>query len=99
VGAFDGRDHQSVSNTGANDIGTRVHIAGVYDGRAWLLYRKGRLEESRTDTVGAVRVGAPWSIGAASPGNGRFFSGSIDDVRLYNRALTSDEVARLAEGI
>jgi hypothetical protein len=99
VGSFDGRDHQAVSNTGANDIGLWVHIAAVYDGRAWLLYRNGRLEASRTEAVGAVRVGVPWSIGAATSGNGRFFNGSIDDVRLYDRPLSADEVASLAQGL
>jgi hypothetical protein len=83
----------------AKAVGVWVHIAGVYDGKAWLLYRNGRLEASQTDSTGAVLVRAPWYVGAASPGNGRYFNGSIDDVRLYDRALTAAGVASLAEGI
>jgi hypothetical protein len=99
VGSYDGRDHQAMSNTGASDVGEWVHIAVVYDGKAWLLYRNGHLEASETDSTGAVQVRAPWYVGAASPGHGRYFNGSIDDVRLYDRALTAAEVASLAEGI
>mgnify|MGYP003330325927 FL=1 len=30
-----------------------------------------------------------------SPGGQRYFNGSIDDVRIYDRALSADEVAKL----
>ena len=30
------------------------------------------------------------------PGDGRFFNGKLDDIRIYNRALTPNEVAALA---
>jgi type 1 fimbria pilin len=99
VGSFDGRDHQATSNTGASDVGVWVHIAGVYDGKAWRLYRNGRLEASVLDATGAVKVGVPWTIGGGTAGTGRYFNGSIDDVRLYNRALTATEVALLATAI
>jgi hypothetical protein len=96
AGSFDGQDHQVVSDTGAADVGAWVHIVGVFDGNAWLLYRNGRLEASQSNATGAIEVGAPWSIGAANSGHGRYFNGSIDEVRLYNRALSAAEVAELA---
>ena len=34
-------------------------------------------------------------IGASS--DGQFFNGSIDDVRIYNRALSADEIKNLYE--
>ena len=43
---------------------------------------------------GAVS-GMPLIIGNDPSGANRFFTGAIDDVRIYNRALTSSEVAQL----
>jgi hypothetical protein len=99
VGSFDGLDHQVLSDTGLADVGVWVHLAGVYDGTTWSLYRNGVLEESARHTVGALQVRQPWSIGASSSGTDRFFNGFIDDVRIYRRALSSGEVAVLAAGI
>lgn len=39
--------------------------------------------------------GKPVIIGNDPSGGNRFFTGKIDDVRIYNRALTSSEVAQL----
>jgi hypothetical protein len=99
AGSYDGQDHQVVSDTALGDVGDWVHLAGVYDGTTWRLYRNGDLEAATKDTVGAVEVPLPWSIGASSSGTMRFFNGSIDDVRLYKRALSADEVSVLAAGI
>ncbi len=98
VGSFDGLDHQVLSDTGLADVGVWIHLAGIYDGTTWSLYRNGVLEESAKHSVGAVEVREPWSIGAASSGTERFFNGFIDDVRIYRRALSSGEIAALADG-
>src|SRR6185436_16841129 len=47
---------------------------------------------------GTIRNGAPWIIGSdQSPTPGPML-GLIDDVRIYNRALSAAEIARLAAG-
>ena len=35
-------------------------------------------------------------IGMSGPQNGRYFPGALDEVRIYDRALTAEEVAWLA---
>jgi hypothetical protein len=97
TGSWDGTEHQ-VSSPAAADVGIWSHLASVYDGTAWRLYRNGKLIAFRLDSLGAVPVSRPWCIGAASSGKERFFSGSIDDVRLYNRPLSANEIANLASG-
>jgi hypothetical protein len=99
AGAYDGEDHQVVSDTGLDDVGVWVHVAAVYDGTTWYLFRQGTLVDTHEDPVGAIKVSQPWGVGATGSGNMRFFNGFIDDVRLYNRALKADEVAELAVGI
>ena len=36
------------------------------------------------------------AIGADDDGTGGFFKGSVSDVRVYNRALSKDEIADIA---
>jgi hypothetical protein len=80
---------------GAEDIlplNTWTHLAATYDGTLLRMYVDGTL-------VGTVTVGGDLSdtgdvlrIGGNSTW-GEYFSGLIDDVRIYNRALTADEIA------
>ena len=68
-----------------------------------VLYFDGENLGSRKDTVGQVDnpVDHPVSLGANLEGDqsaGRtYFEGRIDDVRIYNRALSEEEVADLYE--
>lgn len=75
------------------------HIAGVYDGAAWRLYRNGELVDSRPNEQGAVTVPDDWAIGAHPNGKERRFVGDIDDVRLYGRALSADEVREIWQAV
>ena len=47
VGAYDGHDHGVAAPMPATDRKTWVHLAGVYDGSAWRLYRNGVLVGKR----------------------------------------------------
>jgi hypothetical protein len=81
------------------DVGVWNHLAGTYDGTNWRLYRNGVLVASVPATVGAVTVSADWVIGgSAVPGDLRSFPGTIEDVRVYKRALSTTEIASLASG-
>jgi len=73
-------------------------LAGVYDGRShrMYLYVNGALAGIRTDPTPVV------STGVLAVGRGFFagmptdwFEGSISDVRVYSRALSAREIARL----
>jgi len=74
-------------------VGTWVHLAGVYDGTNWILYRNGEQLASLTDSTGAVVVGGDWALGARGDGSERFFDGMIDDARVYNYASAHQETA------
>ena len=72
-------------------LNTWTHVALTYDGSALRLYVNGALVTTRTvsgsirTSTGALRIGgnAVW---------GEYFAGSIDEVRIYNRALTLTEI-------
>jgi hypothetical protein len=97
VGSLDSEGQHEVFGDGANtDIGQWVHVAGTYDGTNWNIYRNGQLLNTAEDAVGAVPVAVGWSIGSRGGDMiDQLFEGQIDDVRIYNRALTEAEIKEI----
>jgi serine/threonine-protein kinase len=82
--------------------GEWIHLAGTYDGSMMRLYVNGRESISSALTGAIMADRRPLVIGADPTddmgGIDETFAGLIDDVRLYNRALTAAEVASQASG-
>lgn len=78
--------------------GTWYHVVASYDGAQMRLHLNGSLMASSAK-AGAIgyHPQAPTSIGAASTGS-QPFSGWMDDVRIYDRALTDSEILDLLLG-
>ena len=77
-------------------------VAGVRTGLASAeLYVDGQLIGSTATLSGSSDSDAPWNIGRLTDstvtGLARHFDGLVDDVRIYNRALTGGEVAALMD--
>lgn len=75
--------------------GTWTHVAGVLDGTAVRLYVNGALVASGTTTVPIPNDDNEVVIGASSNGNpliSEFFNGTLDEIRVYNRALSQAEI-------
>ena len=72
-------------------LSTWTHLAGTYDGNVLHMYVNGTLVSAKNiggtirNSNGALRIGGNtvW---------GEYFSGLIDEVRIYSRALTSSEI-------
>lgn len=95
-------DDNSYMNTTAyiaiND-GEWHHIAGVKNSNVYSLYIDGVLRDSITDSHPMNgSSGLPYVIGRAPSWTGSHYQGDIDDVRVYNRVLSSDEILNLARG-
>jgi hypothetical protein len=80
-------------NGGTADIGTWHHLCATYDGTTWLLYVDGvsvgtPLSGARSLTQGHLYIGCQ-----LGPSEG--FIGSVDDVRIYSRALSQADVTAL----
>ena len=76
------------------------HVAATYDG-AWLrVYIDGRAAGATRVTGRTCVSGEPLAVGAKNnPSKGlleAFWDGRLDEVRVYNRALTATEVGQLA---
>ncbi|HUW19332.1 MAG TPA: LamG domain-containing protein [Sedimentisphaerales bacterium] len=85
--------------------GEWIHFAGTFDGASDTLkcYVNGQVADSRTDVNFVSALGKTLSqdtndlaIGNRSDDDDRELDGTIDDVRLYSRALSEPEVAWLA---
>jgi hypothetical protein len=73
-------------------LNTWSHLAATYNGANLLLYVNGTLVATRP-TTGTLAVGSgPLRIGGNSFASDEFFTGLIDEVRVYNRALTAGEI-------
>jgi hypothetical protein len=92
IGSWDGQEYLTSAAIPAEDIGNWVHLAGLYDGMSWRLYRNGVEVNANQAARGAIAVSENWAIGARGTGTERFFQGQIQDVRIWNRALSNGEI-------
>ncbi len=92
IGEFN--DHTSTSIIPLN---TFTHVAITYDGTTIRFYVNGV-------AAGTSAVGTPFNTNAANalrmgvnalPSNDEFFGGRLDEVRVYNRALSAADVTEL----
>ncbi len=93
------------SRSGAFVAGVWTHLSVVYPGtvvRDVLIYSNGRYlgPVNEDNGVGTANVAINWTpttlfLGSLG-GTGTFLNGQLDDIRLYNRALTPNEILLLA---
>jgi hypothetical protein len=68
---------------------------GTYDGQFISIYVNGKLGASLAYNGTNPPYPQNMKIGTATHFSGSWFNGSCDDIRIYNRALSSNEVAQL----
>jgi hypothetical protein len=89
-------DGTALISTTAPSTGSWHHVAYTWDGSSNNLYVDGVAVTATATAHDSAAVTAAF-IGATSAGAG-FFNGSIDEVRIFDRALTAVEVSSLAAG-
>jgi len=97
VGSYDGTNTYSASYavpSGDLGGGNWIHLVGTYDGANWKLFRNGTQVASAAAAVGALPVnGGGWAVGSTGSGFPGEFTGGIDEVAIYNTALTPTKIA------
>lgn len=97
--SWTGNDHWARAPMVEGDLDSWHHITGVYDRPMYRLFRDGKLLAEGEDSVAPESFDALWAIGGraeSTPEEPRYFDGFIDEVRVYGRALSDDEVRALA---
>jgi hypothetical protein len=86
------------------ELETWYHIAGTYDGEMMKLYIDGVEEQDLKSDVAADVDGA-WSGDIAAPADqlqlkysAETYIGAMDEIVIFNRALSADEIGLLAQG-
>jgi hypothetical protein len=75
-------------------INAWTHVASVYDGSKVTCYINGEESGSASRTGNLINTGDDLVIGGY---DAEQFNGMIDDVRIYDRALTAGEIAEIPE--
>jgi hypothetical protein len=96
---YDGSWHSTQYSTNLESLnGEWHHMAGTFDGSELKFYLDGQLEATLAfeGTIGTATH--PVTIGENSQESGRFFDGMLDDLRIYNHALTETEILGVMQG-
>jgi glucose/arabinose dehydrogenase/chitodextrinase len=86
-----GGNTQYLSGPTANPVNAWTNVALSYDGATLRLFINGTQVSSRAASGAIQTTNSPLWIGGNSP-YGEYFQGLIDEVRVYNRALTQAEI-------
>ena len=91
-------------NAGYNADGVTVvgfdewhHVAATFDGTNVVLYLDGAVEAANTTEFPIAENGLNTEIGRNPESTDRTWDGLIDEVLIYNRALSEDEILILAQ--
>lgn len=73
------------------------HVAGVFSRGESRVYLDGALQATcKYLGDGKFQNDVPARMGAFTSATGGFFNGTLDDIQIYNRALTSEDIEALA---
>jgi hypothetical protein len=90
-------DRQWAQSTSILSTQEHTHIAGTYDGSYVKIYINGNLEATSSFTGNILINDEPFSIGRSSYDKD-YYLGEMDEIRVYNRALSEDEIKEVLRG-
>jgi hypothetical protein len=95
---YDVQLYSAASSVSSSFNGVWHHLAGTYDGAEMVLYVDGE-SMATTEHAGSIAVSAfNVSMGSDTQQTWMWYNGSLDDVRIYNRALAADEIEHIIAG-
>ncbi|MFZ5946656.1 MAG: LamG-like jellyroll fold domain-containing protein [Stygiobacter sp.] len=71
--------------------GEWIHLVGTYDGVAAKIYLNGVLKDSHPLT-GNIKSGQVLMLGRSGNASPSFFKGNLDNIHVFSKALTEDEI-------
>ena len=93
-----GRAYKNVGAAGTLSAGEWQHLAVTLKPGEWVTYINGEAVDTQVVNGDMVPDGLPLVVGDERPMN-RLFQGLIDEVAVFNRALSEDEIKEIMEGI
>ena len=86
-----GTEHMAVSTT-ATVAGTWYHLAATYDGSNMRIYVNGVLEDTQASALSMPNTTFPMRISSAAPPSVHRFPGRLDEMAVYNVALSAAQI-------
>ena len=102
-GSIDQKISLTIKSGGVNFVATGniapinqyIHFIGTYDGEIIRIYENGNETGNNPSPSGLMDSDGTAKIIIAGKELGDYFNGDIDDIRIYNRALSTDEISLL----
>ncbi|WP_396142981.1 LamG-like jellyroll fold domain-containing protein [Flavobacterium sp.] len=82
-----------VANTTA--LNTWIHYVFIYDGTVSKIYKNGALLGTNTIAFNTLNNGNLFSLGLTESGGVNYFNGTVDDLKIYNYAISDADVTSL----
>jgi len=79
--------------------GVWMHLAAVYDGDTAYLYLDGNLAAQRVYGSNLIESVYPFTVGTQANVPNNMFPGVLDDILIYNRGLSAQEVMDIVEAL
>lgn len=79
--------------------GTWVHVAATYDGNTAFLYLDGNLAAQRVYGSNLLTSVYPFTVGTQANVPNNIFPGVFDDILIYNRSLSAQEVLDIVQAL
>ncbi len=89
-----GADYYQCFSTNPIELNKWIHIVYQWTGSKWQLYRDGNFVKE-VDYNGIVPLTSNTKMNIGSMEGAYNFTGKIDDIRIYNRTLTAEEIKYL----
>jgi len=93
---YDGTRHYHAQIYDAFPTGKWIHLAIAYDALTAdaQLYKDGDWGNEILN-IGDFQNPGNWIIGSSGEGTGGYFNGTIDDMMMFNRSLSADEILKI----
>lgn len=85
-------------HTASTPLNIWTHVALVYQNQQLVVYQNGTKLAEGGFSTNPIIDGSEWiEVGLNAAGGDEYFKGQIDEIRIYNRALTDSEIQLLYE--
>lgn len=92
---YEGSEQTAFDSIGGVQDNAWHHVVATYDKSYMRIYIDGDLDSSKAATHDINNSSDNLNIGARTDGSSDFFAGIIDDIRVYNRRLSAEEILQI----
>ncbi|WP_445475414.1 LamG-like jellyroll fold domain-containing protein [Methanococcoides methylutens] len=89
---------QTITSTAETNFNEWYFVTVTKDGSELKFYINGELKDTKTSAVSIPESDTNLLIGIDPPGTSEYFRGSMDDLRIYNVALSQSEINAIYQG-